>query len=330
MIRKRNLDPSLIQWIMTQTGLGPGIGELHWLAPAASSTSQYRTQLQHWGVEQNYEIHTSLAAAYAKMVGDRNDVLLVMPGTYTTTATLAWAKRNTHLVGLGGPNIQGYDTYGTQFYTTTAGQNDIINVTGQRSQFHNVTFANNGADAGNLTSFKVSCYGVYAQGCQFVGMMNSTQAAVAAANSLEIAAGGSYFQAVNCAIGDHEWSTQGALNGQLYFSNTVTTNPPAAGKFVNCVFRGQHSNTGRVLVKTLGNHAVGREWLFDNCHFYAFWLNHTDKSLQVFSDSDGTTHDFILHNCTATGFDEWETSAGMVYGDMPTAAALGGKTIQSS
>ena len=85
MIQLDNLDPSLVQWIMQQTGLGPGIGELFWVAPAASATSQFRTQLQRWGVEQNYKIYTAPATAHAAMVANRNDVMLIMPGKYTGT-----------------------------------------------------------------------------------------------------------------------------------------------------------------------------------------------------------------------------------------------------
>lgn len=319
--RGRGLDPAVLGWLMGTLGVGPGIGEVHFLVKAASA---YYSWLRDDMRVNPSLIHYSLADGEDALTGDRNDVLAVYPGTYTETVMTTWDKRNTHLIGLGGPNIQGYDTYGTQIYTATAALAAVIYATGQRSQFHNITVANNGANAGNLSAFKVGGYGVFAKGCQFMGMMNATQAAVAAANSLEIAAGGSYFQAINCAIGDHEWSTQGAANGQLYFSNTVTNNPPAAGKFENCVFRGQHSNNARILVKTLGNYAVGREWLFDRCHFYAFWLNHTDKSLQVFSDGDTTTHDFILRDCVATGFDEFKTVAGMVYNSMSAADASGG------
>ena len=76
MIKKRNLDPSLVQWIMTVTGLGPGIGELHWVAPVDSATSQYRAQLESWGVGIDHKIHTTVAGAFAKAVAYRNDVIL--------------------------------------------------------------------------------------------------------------------------------------------------------------------------------------------------------------------------------------------------------------
>ena len=66
-IKKRNLDPALVQWIMTQTGLGVGIGEIHWVAPATSATSQYRAQLQNMGVEIGNKIHTTIDAAMAKV-----------------------------------------------------------------------------------------------------------------------------------------------------------------------------------------------------------------------------------------------------------------------
>ncbi len=87
MIKKRNLDNSLIQWIMTVTGLGPGIGEVHYVALAASATSQYRTNLNAMGVGVDQPIHSTIQAAVTKKVDYRNDVILVLPGTYIETVT---------------------------------------------------------------------------------------------------------------------------------------------------------------------------------------------------------------------------------------------------
>lgn len=100
MIKKRNLDNSLIQWIMTVTGLGPGVGEIHYVAPAQSSTSQFRTQLQTMGVERTQPIYSTVQAAITAKVDYRNDVILVMPGTYAETVVDA-IYQNAHLIGLG-------------------------------------------------------------------------------------------------------------------------------------------------------------------------------------------------------------------------------------
>ena len=99
MIKKRNLDPSLINWIMNQTGIGPGIGEIFFVAPASSATSQYRTQLQSMGIERDNVIYTEPATAIAATEDYRNDVVLIYPGTYTTG--IADDLNAIHLLGLG-------------------------------------------------------------------------------------------------------------------------------------------------------------------------------------------------------------------------------------
>jgi len=97
MIKKRNLDSSLIQWIMAQTGLGPMIGDIRYVAPAISATSQFRSQLNDMGVQ---DVDTSIATALTKTEDYRNDVVLMAPGTYAES--LADNLLNTHLLGCGG------------------------------------------------------------------------------------------------------------------------------------------------------------------------------------------------------------------------------------
>ena len=101
-IKKRNLDNSLIQWIMNYAGLGPGIGDIRYVAPAHSATSLYRQQLEELGVDSE-DIYTLPSLAYAAVSANRNDVILLCPGTYTETATITWAKAQTHMIGIGNP-----------------------------------------------------------------------------------------------------------------------------------------------------------------------------------------------------------------------------------
>ncbi len=85
-IKRRNLDNSLIQWIMAESGFGPGIGQIQYVAPATSSTSQFRAQLEAMGVDSG-DISTSIATALSKTADYRNDVILIAPGTYVESLT---------------------------------------------------------------------------------------------------------------------------------------------------------------------------------------------------------------------------------------------------
>ena len=147
MIKKRNLDNSLVQWIMGQTGLGPGIGNIKYLVPNTSSTSQFRNILQENNTP-DADMFTTLASAEAAMEAYQNDVLLVMPGLYTESAETDWDKAWTHMIGLGGPNTYGeYAEPNCVIRTTGTSVVNTLDVTGQLCQFHNVTFNNYGANA---------------------------------------------------------------------------------------------------------------------------------------------------------------------------------------
>ena len=72
------------------------------------------------------------------------------------------------------------------------------------------------------------------------------------------------------------------------------------------------------------NNAIGRNWLFEDCYFYNFSVNHVYPLTQCFYDNCGTTHDVTLKNCVARGITEWKTTAGQIYVDMGAYDASGG------
>lgn len=307
MIKKGNLSASLLNWLMSTLQMGPGIGDVFYLVVSGSA---YHVWLLNQKVPGDH-IFTTLAAAYAATTNARNDVILVFPGTYTVTAELNWTNRYTHLVGVGGQNIRGYDTYGTQFYTTTATVARLVDLTGERCQFHNVTFANNGAGAGALSSFAVRGYGAKLKHSQFIGMMAATQCDTTGASSLEIAAGGSYLEAEDCLIGSTEWATQGSdTNAPLLFSNAVGETQPQDGKFTNCKIQSRIAATTRPLIHATAGPGIGRDWIFDRCEFYAFYLNHAGKCDQVITNGGSPmTHDVLFKDCAALNCTAYRTAS---------------------
>jgi hypothetical protein len=307
MIKLGNLSASLRIWLMSTLQLGPGIGDVFHLVVSGSA---YHTWLLNQRIAGDH-IFTTLAAAYAAMTNRRNDVLLVYPGTYVVTASLTWANDFCHMIGLGGPNQRGYDTYGTQFYSTTITVAQIINLTGKRCQFHNVTFANNGANAACLSAFKVDGYGAFLKNIQAIGMMAATQCDTTLANSLDIAAGASYLRAEDCIFGTTEWAVQGSnTNAPILFSNTNGATMPQDGKFTNCKIQSQIAAATRPLIH-VGNHAgVGRDWIFDRCEFYAFSDNHAVACAQVITDpGNPMTHDILFKDCHAFNVTAYRTAS---------------------
>lgn len=324
MIKKRNLDNSLIQWIMTVTGLGPGIGEIHYLAPAVSATSQYRSTLNNMHVE-DADLHTSLANSYAAVEGYRNDVILMLPGNSIETAGLAWEKHNTHLLGLGGPNTRGGD-YGPFILTTDTAVVEVIDITARRCQFQNVAIGNFGNNLAAKAAVTVDGHGNYFKNVQFSGNLYAAQSQQQDCCSLRIDDDASMSLFEDCIIGTNVNATRNqASSGQLLF---VGTTGPNGGKFKNCEFLSRAETLTVPMVRINATAAIDRMWLFDNCVFNNFWTNWADKCYSVFDFTPSVqTCSILLHNCASFGYDEWQTGntpGGPVVITMPGADLDGG------
>ena len=330
MIKKRNLDPSLIQWIMTQTGLGPGVGEVFYVAPAASATSQYKTQLESMGVN---VVHALPSAAEAKMVAYRNDVMLVAPGAYAETAEIAWDKANSHIIGMGGPNQLGdYSEPGVAIYTATGAVANTINITGQNGIFVGINFQNAGANAANVSAVKLDKYGCFFKDCHIAGTMAATQAAAVLACSLWIRGDGMFPIFENCTIGHDVWTARtGANQGVILFNEATQTN---GGLFKNCQILSVCETATGAFVSAVGANVVGRGWVFDNCVFnnYTSGTTMNQAFYQSASNSIGD-RGIMLKDCilNTKGCDAWQDSNyGNIYGNQPLSAATGGLVIEVS
>ena len=325
MIKHRNLDPSLIQWIMAITGLGPGIGELKYVAPAAAATSQYRTQLQSMGVD-NISLLPSVAEA--KTVAARNDVMLIAPGAYAETASIAWDKDFLHAIGLAGPRSwSDYSEPGVSIYTTTAAVAEAVNVTGDYCQFHGINFANNGANTGNLAAFLLNGYGGVMKGCSFDGAMNTTND-VAAAAAVYVHSNAHDYLFEDCRIGDASWWVRDTTAcGQLSFTGTNSYN----GLFRNCLFQMQSVTAASCLVRIATTTALRLDTIFERCMFTNQYLNWGGNLNQVFYQTGAqATCRILLKDCAMSGFDEWQDSdyTSMFQSNMPVATAGGGICIE--
>jgi len=327
MIKKKNLDSSLLSWIMGATGLGPGIGEIFYVA---STSSAYYQKLLDDGNVSEGNIFTLPSAAFAAATASRNDIILVTPGAYAETSELAWNKANTHMIGLGSPNVGGdYSEANCAIYTSTAAVNYTVNLTGANCMFRNLVFENLGAATTNLASFYINKYGAFFKYCAFHGAMVSAQVASANCGSLSIGAAGMYPHVEDCIIGQDVWSAMATANAaHLLFMSTGGR--PNGGLFKRCQFVSTSITATTSLVRINTTTATGRGWLFRDCTFQNF--NDTQTNLnQVFSIVAGAVQKgaVLLHNCSAYGFDEWQDNdTDVVNSTMGVATAGGGLHIE--
>ncbi len=327
MIRKRNLDNSLIQWIMTQTGLGPGIGEIRYVAPATSATSQYRTQLESMGVSSG-DIFTTLALAEATVIANRNDIVLIMPGSYTTTAELAWDKDHTHILGLGGPNNEGdHSLSGVTIYTSTTQVVETIDITADRCIFQNLLIGNGGNHATNVGAVNVDGWGNYFKNIKFIGIIADNQVTAVGAGSLLIDRLGHFPIFEDCVIGQNGWNNRTQANqGHLRFVGT-TAPAPQNGMFRRCKFLSRSDTATVAMVAIPANTSLDRLWTFDRCVFSNFGLNNANNLNQAFYDASSDAWNIVLMDCAATGIDEWQDAdrgANWIGSTMPIPGLGGG------
>ena len=312
MIKKRNLDPSLVQWIMSQTGLGPGVGELHWVAPASSSTSQFRTQLQRWGVEQNYKIHTDPVEAEKAMVANRNDVMLLMPGTYrvadTAAAPMTWTKGHTHMIGLAGHghliNIETITTTGVYAFKNTA----------NTCEFHNIVFKQWGqAEAAKSCVEEHGGYNIW-KNCYMMGNIRTNIKALVTASSLLCTdGGGNHDKFMGCKIGHTGGVATTGLSGVIRVDATGSL---SNSKFVDCEILQQASDADGSAVLFADAASADRLLLFKDCIFYNFRVDHAGTAPSyVFRHSAGspTTHDILLKGCARLGYTGWCNNQTFVF-----------------
>jgi hypothetical protein len=353
MIKLGNLSAPLRQWLMSTLQLGPGIGDVQYLCDQGG---HYHLRLLNDRIPTDH-ISFTPALAYTKLVADRNDVLLVYPGLYTTLAELDWEKDHTHLIGLGGPNIQGrMNRPNTMIYTNTEGVGYTIKLTGDNCQFHNVMLGNGtgtSAEAGsgaNLTAankaaFLLAGHGNYLKRVAFRGLGSALQIASSLCSSLEIGDGAGESEFDECIVGVNSYGTTRSLQaqGQLLFSANPASPPsPSDIVFKDTRFLSRAETATVVMVYFSSVLGTDRCVDFIRCHFDNYSANWAVALTQVFGKSTQAHQatNINLINCTHRGFTYWADPAdttntvgaagAMIQSNMPAPAANGGKMVTAS
>lgn len=302
----------------------PVVGKVFFVAPV---NTQYDSWLRREMDVPSELMFTDPLNALNAATASKNDVILLAPGAYALTASLAWSKDNTHAIGMAGPRCwTDYGEYGVSIYTTTAAVAEAVNVTGDFCQFHGINFGNNAANTGNLSAFLLNAYGGIHKGCSFDGAMNTTSD-VAAAAALYVHNAHSYLFE-DCRIGDASWWIRDTANcGQLSFTGTESYN----GFFRNCLFQIQSVTATCTLVRISNVNALRLDTIFERCLFTNQYLNWGGNLNQVFYHSGAqSTCRILLKDCAQSGFGEWQTSdlGNMFQSNMGVATAGGGICIE--
>jgi len=318
MIKKRNLSPDLVNWIQAQTGLGPGVGDIFFLAPTASSTSQFRTWLLNQGVDGSH-LFTSLPNAYAALTANRNDVLVVLPGSYTLTASFTWGKDYTHMIGATTPIPVNQRA---RFSSTTAALSPLITFSADGSIMKNIMWSQDGSHASTAA---INCAMTgdrnYLESVTFRNL-GALSVVANAMRNMEVTSsnGENYFK--NCTFGADSLDYGTATNYVVEYSGTDT----ARDTYDNCNFLSGGSANASFLL--FGNSSTTAWTKFKECCFINNILGSMDAMTQAFSIGAANGY-VLLMDCLVHGASAYETSdSGLLFGRHAYAAATTDVAVQ--
>jgi len=307
---------------------------LFFVAPDSSSSSQFRTQLQSWGVEQNYKIYDSPVTAHAAMVANRNDVMLIFPGRYDTDSdNFTWSKDSSHMLGMGQVIHSWYGDGGDVTIRNLSATDAAyaMLVTGDYCQFHGIHVNNFGENAACVCSIKDQGRSNHYHYCMIGGHVRSQQAGAAAAACMwidtSVTAAGHGLLLDHCYIGHSGSSTRSNNNTLLLFGATGAQSGGSDVRLRNCEFNSRSKTAGCSAIKFAANYTTDRLFLIEDSMFYNFYDENdiTSTLTEVINDDCATTHKIVVKNSFQTGWASWEGTRSTVY--VTQANAAGGSGI---
>jgi hypothetical protein len=308
MIKRANLSSSLVQWMASTLQMGPGIGDVHYLVTSADA-------FHLWLIDQKVDaahIHHTLATAEDALVTGRNDVMVVMPGSFATTTAFTWDKNYTHIVGLNPGRMNSRSKIYTS--TVTASTTPMFTITGANCQIYNTMFSCEGSHATyNAVPLYVNGHRNYFEN---IHTRNIGALAVVDNSHRSLKLGtiyDTYFK--NCQFGETSYDAATASSTVIEFAGTD------GGKYMfdDCMILGAGSANATFF--TMGAN-VGGFTLFKRCLFHNSTISGLDAMTQAFSIS-GTGNDGVfLMDCLVNGAAAYETSdSGVLFGRHAYAAA---------
>ena len=277
---------------------------------------------------------TAPADALTNMTANRNDVLLVAPGTYTGTgaAPLTWSKDVTHMIGLQKMAPAEYGGSTITICTTSESGIQAMDLSGDRCQIEGIAFENLGENAACKAALKETGHQNYVKNCMIMGMIRSEQSQNADCCSLWIGtatlAAGVSSKYEGCDIGGAGGATRTVANGQILFGLTGSVAAGSGMTFTKCRISGRAENVDPCMVKIVAAYCIDKMLLFDDCMFYNFRESHdSTMSAYVVRDGCNTTHDIVMKNSGQHGHTAWTNENTHCFNCSPDAADGGGEAV---
>lgn len=300
---------------------GP-LGKVLFVAPYRSSGTAY-----HGASDDNpgtlEKPMKTIAAAYALCTSNLGNIIYII-GTSNTaadctddwSATMTWSKSATHLIGLSPGNVAQRCRIGQ--LSTATGVSPLLDVTGHNNVFSGFHIFQGVDDATSLINVRVTGQRNVFDRVHFGGVGHATMSAAGAADVAIIAGAENLFK--DCLFG-LDTITRDADATNLLFDTAATRNT-----FVDCHFQAYISAAGYSHVTVADGTAIDRWQRFKNCLFSTDSENQAVTQTAVLNIPAGVQGKILLENSYyvtdgATGSGDWGTDRGLVWANMPAAAA---------
>lgn len=223
---------------------------------------------------------------------DGNSDVIFMTGSVHVTATVAWNKSKTHLIGLSPPsqNSRARIAIGNTAATTGA-VSPLVNVTGAGCIFQNIEAFNGINQAATQVAWNEAGGSNYYKNCNFIQDGQATASAQAGNRALTITTQGeNLFE--DCTIG-------GDTNQRITNANATLELLGGSPRnvFKRCIFQSWNGLAGneQVLINAAG---ADRYVLFEQCTFHNFG---TAMSAAITNAGGSPASNVILNNCISIG-----------------------------
>lgn len=303
---------------------GP-LGKVLFVAPYRSSGTAYHGASDDNPGTLEHPLKT-IAAAYALCTSNLGNIIYLI-GTSNIAADctddwsagMTWSKSATHLIGLS-PGLVAQRSRIGQLSTATA-VSPLLDVTGHNNVFANFHIFQGVDDATSLINVRVTGQRNVFDSVHFGGVGHATMSAAGAADVAIIGGAENLFK--SCLFG-LDTITRDADATNLLFDTAATRN-----MFVDCHFQAYISAATYCHVTVADGTAIDRWQRFKKCLFSSDSENQGTTQTNIFSlPATIVQGKILLEDCSyvtdgATGSGDWGADKGIIWANMPAAAAAG-------
>ena len=232
----------------------------------------------------------TLTQALAKCTSGNNDCIFVN-GSIHVTASVAWNKSKTHMIGISPPSQNSRSRIAIANTAATSGAvSSLVTVTGSGCYFQNMECFNGINQAATQVGWTAGGGENYYKNCNFIGTGHATAAAQAGNRALIVASDENLFE--DCTIGSDTIVRATNANATLEM-----TTGAARTIMRRCVFQSWITDVSDTQI-TIASGGMDRYLLLEQCTLHNFG---STMSAAITNAGGSPGGNVVLNNCIVIG-----------------------------